>query len=140
MKKLKINNNLIEMIKRHEGFSYKPYRCSAGKLTCGWGHNLEAHDISKQVAEQMLKEDIERAFNDILYIFPNFYQYSQNRQNALIDMIFNLGKSRFCLFKKMISAINKEDWEEATRQAKDSLWHIQVGVRAIKIENLLMNG
>lgn len=140
MKKPKIDNDLIEMIKQHEGFRDKPYHCSANKLTIGWGHNLDDNGLSKEVSESILKEDIERCYMDILSIFPNFYNYSQNRQNALIDMIFNLGKSRFQLFKKMISAIIKGSWEHATREAKDSLWHSQVGMRAIEIENLLLKG
>ncbi|HOE90389.1 MAG TPA: lysozyme, partial [Candidatus Cloacimonadota bacterium] len=30
------------MLKKHEGLVLKPYKCSAGKLTIGYGRNLEA--------------------------------------------------------------------------------------------------
>jgi len=131
---------LIKMIKKHEGYRKFPYKCSAGKLTIGWGHNLDNTGISIEVAEQMLDEDIEKAYQDILYVFPDFYSYSQNRQDALANMIFNLGRNGFLKFKKMIHAIHKDDWEEATKEAEDSKWHNQVGTRAIEIENLLKKG
>jgi len=131
---------LKDMIKRHEGYRQFPYRCSAGKLTIGWGHNLEDNGISVEVAEQMLDEDIQRAYKDISYLFPNFQSFSPNRQNALVDMVFNLGLTKFCLFTRMIEAIRKGDWLKAAKEAKDSKWHNQVGNRAIEIEKLLVGG
>lgn len=131
---------LKNMIKCHEGYRKFPYRCSAGKLTIGWGHNLEDNGISVEVAEQMLDEDIQRAYKDITYVFPDFQNFSRNRQNALIDMLFNLGLTKFCLFTKMIEAVRKGDWSRAAKEAKDSKWHNQVGSRAVEIENLLRKG
>lgn len=128
------------MIKRHEGYRSKPYLCSAGKLTIGWGHNLDDNGISKTVAELMLDEDIQSAYYDIMDIFPNFYLYSQKRQNALIDMMFNLGKPSFRGFGKMIAAIKKEDWKEVAVQAKDSDWYRKGKRRATKIEQMLRDG
>jgi GH24 family phage-related lysozyme (muramidase) len=36
-----ISENLVDSIKRHEGFSAKVYRCSAGVPIIGWGRALE---------------------------------------------------------------------------------------------------
>lgn len=135
-----MNNDLVMMLKRHEGFRSKPYRCSAGKLTIGYGKNIEDVGISKQEATYLLLEDIERASKDVKSILLDFDRFTINRQNALINMMFNLGINRFKQFKKMILAIKKDDWIEVSRQAKDSRWHNQVGVRAIEIEDLLKKG
>lgn len=117
-----------------------PYECSAGKTTIGWGRNLEDNGISPAEAEFMLDNDLAVALRQVSNVFPNFKSYSKNRQNALTDMIFNLGRSRFIGFKKMILAVCNEDWTEAARQAKDSKWHTQVGTRAIEIEKMLEEG
>jgi lysozyme len=135
-----MNNLLIDMLKRHEGFRSKPYRCTAGKLTIGYGHNLEDVGVSEAEALVLLYNDIDRASQDVRSILPEFDSFSISRQNALVDMMFNLGKTRFVLFKKMIRAIKNKDWWEASRQAKDSKWHNQVGERALEIENLLIRG
>lgn len=135
-----MNNKLIEMLKRHEGFRSKPYHCSAGKLTIGYGRNIEDNGISRCEATMLLLEDIDQATENVSSIFPYFNSYSADRQNSLINMVFNLGISRFRLFKKMILAIKKNDWAEAARQAKDSRWYKQVGARAKEIVNLIKEG
>jgi len=135
-----MNDNLIEMLKRHEGFRSKPYRCSAGKLTIGFGRNLQDVGISKQEATYLLLQDIEKATEDAKSLFPNFDSFTPNRQNALINMIFNLGINRFKLFKNTIKAIKIGDWTSAAKHAKQSRWHNQVGIRAIEIEDLLREG
>jgi len=134
------NENLLDMIKRHEGYRKHPYLCSAGKTTIAYGRNLDDVGIFEHEAEFLLKEDIKHAIAVLRKIFHNFNDFSENRQNALIDMMFNLGASRFLLFRKMIVAIKKNDWEEAVNEAKDSKWHSQVGDRAIEIEYLLKEG
>jgi len=129
-----------EMIMRHEGLRLTPYRCSAGKLTIGYGRNLEEVGISQEEAEYLLTDDIKRAWKEVLRIFPHYYSFSQNRQTALIDMMYNLGATKFRTFKKMIAAIKVDDWEEASRQAEDSKWYHQVGQRGVEIKNMLRKG
>jgi len=73
-------------------------------------------------------------------IFPHLYTYTTNRQNALVNMVFNMGGGRVRKFVKMIAAVEAEDWKEAAAQAKDSDWHTQVGARAIEVEKLLEGG
>lgn len=132
--------DLIEMLKKHEGFRTHPYRCTADKLTIGYGRNLDDIGITTQEAEFLLMNDIETAIQDTESIFQGFAYFSKNRQNALVNMMFNLGKTRFVKFRKMVRAINKGDWIEAAEQAKDSRWHRQVGSRALEIEHLLETG
>jgi len=139
---MKINNDetMLEMLKRHEGYRQFPYRCSAGKLTCGYGRNLTDVGISKYEAMILLVHDMEIAFRDVRSIFSEFSKFSKNRRNALTDMIFNLGKTRFLGFKKMIAAVKGEDWEEVAKQAEDSRWFGQVGNRGKEVVSLLRSG
>ena len=39
---MKLSKELLESLKRQEGFRSSPYRCPAGRVTIGYGHNLEA--------------------------------------------------------------------------------------------------
>ena len=138
---------LLEIdLKRREGTKknsvgrYILYKCPADKWTCGWGRNCEDKGFSKDEVELMLKNDIAEAAEGAMSIFPRFYGFTTNRQNALIDMVFNMGMWRVLGFKKMIAAIKEKDWKEAAAQAKDSNWHNQVGARAIEIEKILEEG
>ena len=127
---------LRQMLERHEGLRLKPYRCSAGKMTIGYGRNLDDVGISEEEASYLLNNDIKRAEGDLISIFPYFSGFSKSRQDALLDMMFNLGKTRFLGFKKMIAAIKNDDWKEAKIQAMDSKWAAQVGYRAKEVTNI----
>ena len=136
MNEHKLKNLLI----KHEGIKLNPYYCTAGKFTIGIGRNLTDKGISNDEALYLLENDIVEFAKDLNNIFPNFYTFSDNRQMALIDMIFNLGRSRFCGFKKMIEAIKNNDFEEAGRHSFDSKWAAQVGNRAVEIADMLKSG
>ena len=136
-----VKNSVISgMLKEHEGYSAKPYKCSAGKITIGYGHNLEDKGLPKNVCEIVLAIDIGEALRQTLQMFPLLKTYSKNRQLALIDMMFNLGSGRLAGFKKMRSAITEQNWELAAIEAKDSKWFKQVGSRGIKVASWLENG
>jgi lysozyme len=96
--------------------------------------------IKKQYAEIKLDGDIEEDRMEVMNIFPDLQGFTQNRQIALIDMMFNLGAHRFRKFKKMITAIKVGDWERASIEAIESRWYVQVGGRAETIVNQLIGG
>ena len=129
-----------QMLKRHEGLKLKPYKCSAGKLTIGYGRNLDDVGISKKEAEIMLDNDIARAGSECMRIFPMMYKYSQARQAVLINMMFNLGRTKFLTFKRFIEAVCAEDWGKAAYEMEDSLWFKQVGDRGKELKELMENG
>jgi lysozyme len=123
-------HSIEEQIATHEGFRSKPYRCPAGKLTIGYGRNIEDSGISSSEAFVMLKNDIKDAEKVCVKMFPKWELFDIKRRWALIDMAFNLGESRFRGFKRMIAAINRDDWKIAAKEAMDSKWYVQVGLRA----------
>lgn len=130
-----------DLIKAHEGYRDKPYSCTAGRLTIGYGRNLSDVGINRAEADAMLNRDIHSAKYYLISMFgKEFGFYSENRQHALIDMMFNLGYSRFSGFKKMIAAIEALDWTEAAKQAKDSRWYTQVGNRGATVVKMLKEG
>ena len=130
-----------EMIARHEGLSLKPYRCTAGKLTIGYGRNLDDRGISKNEAHVMMMNDMYASIKDLQSIFgKKFNSFPAKKQAALIDMMFNLGKTRFSGFKNMIGAIERGDWQESAKQAQDSKWFSQVGDRGKEVYEILKEG
>ena len=113
---MSFESDLIKQIKEHEGLRLKPYKCSAGKLTIGYGHNLEDNGLSQSVCEYILIEDIEEAKKNLYAVFTkDFFDDLNDKQKiALIDMMFNLGLSRFLTFKKFILAVKQQNSERAS--------------------------
>ena len=134
------SQDLMEMIKRHEGFRQYVYKCTSGKLTIGYGHNLDDRGISSSIARELLKEDIGIATKDCFVLFSDFHLLSNNVKMALIDMSFQLGLNRLKKFKKMIKFIGKNNFIKASREAKDSKWFRQSGDRGKEIVKLLKKG
>jgi len=109
---------LKEKLKRHEGFQGEMYRCPAGRWTIGWGHQIQIPCIvSRQEADLLLDEDIHRA--EFEYISLG-WTLDPARKDVIVEMIFWMGLGGVLKFKKMIRAIEQEDWSEASRQMMDS--------------------
>jgi len=127
------------MLKRHEGLRLKPYLCTADKLTIGYGRNLESMGISLYEAEVMLVSDIERCYNE-LEVFEWFVSLDMVRQEAVVDLLFNLGLPRFLGFKKMIKHLSNKDYSQAAAELLNSRYAIQVGDRANELAYMLERG
>lgn len=119
-----------DLIRKHEGLRLLPYLCTSGKITIGYGRNLEDVGITPQEAEIMLVTDLNRCLTDLNRLFPDFLGYPQEVKAVLTDLLFNLGTSRFLTFKKFIEAIRQKDYQRACEEMKDSKWYSQVTNRA----------
>lgn len=127
-------------LKRDEGEKLRLYKCSSGKFTIGIGRNIEDNGISKDESELMFANDVDRVEKEARSIFGNWKSISDARQRALVNMLFNLGMTRFMTFKRMIGAVIREDWDGAADEAINSTWSRQVGERANRIANMLRSG
>lgn len=132
-------NKLKSQLIRDEGFSGKPYRDTVGKLTIGYGRNLDDVGISRLEADLMLEHDIKTVM-DKLEKYDWYREQNQARQRALINMAFNMGVAGLLGFKKMIAALRFGNYKEAAKQILDSKYAYQVGVRALRIAEIIKKG
>ena len=127
-----------DTLKGHEGLRLSPYRCSRGKLTIGYGRNIDERGVSVLEAERLLDNDILDAVADLTALLGTvFVSALDRRQIALIDMRFQLGALGFRRFVKMVRAIWQHDWPEAARQVEDSLYFKQTTERATWVRDSL---
>lgn len=130
---------LLESLKVHEGLSLKPYTCPAGKLTIGFGHNLD-DGITLTQAYALLDDDIKTCEKELDRYFPGWRTHDDARQNVLIEMQYNLGAPRLGKFVQMWAALDRRDYAEAAVQMLDSKWSQQVGQRAQTLAKLMREG
>lgn len=120
-----------ESIKKHEGLRLLPYKDTVGKLTVGYGHNIEDRGISIDAAELMLTEDMDIATRDCIDVYGMGWDYlSTERMAVLIEMCFQLGRSRFAGFAQMLAKSIGGDHEGAANEMLASRWAEQVPKRA----------
>lgn len=132
-----------KMLSYDEGESVRAYddatgdivRAPKGNLTIGIGFNLDA--TTEEVVDLLFTYSLGVALNEAKRIFPHFESYSEYRQFAIINMLYNLGATRFRKFTKMISAIQRFEWKEAAYQATHSFWFEQVKARGDRVVEML---
>ena len=130
---------LAEELKRDEGFRECVYKCSAGKLTVGYGHNIEDNPMPELIAEKLLHHDIAGALADCER-FDWFFELDGVRQRVIVNMVFNIGANGVSKFKKMIAAIEEKRYSLAASEMLDSRWANQVGRRALRLSDMMHKG
>lgn len=134
---------LIRQLEIDEGRSLRVYADSLGYKTVGIGHlikqtdldeikNLVAGDkITEQQCYELFIEDMAVAIKDAVTVFYDVWQkFPDEAQEVFVNMIFNLGRTRFLKFKKTIAAAHNFDWPTVSVEMIDSVWAKQVGNRA----------
>ena len=125
---------------RDKSGKHELYDCPAGKITIGWGHNIEDNGLSDRAAELILTEDLQAAQKEVVANFDGWDNCNFVRKSVLIDMCFNMGWGRLSAFKRMFKAIDDSDWTQAAAEMKDSNWYNQVGLRAKVLEKMMLTG
>ena len=126
--------------KRFEGLRLKPYLCPAGKLTIGYGHNIEDNGITEEIAVKLLDTDLANAEREVRAKFSSYAKLNEARQFVLVDMCFNIGINRLLTFKKMFAALAKGEYHTAAREMLNSRWAVQVGNRAKTLAEIMKSG
>lgn len=162
-----IKHTLEDQLILHEGLKLRPYRCPAGYWTIGVGRNLEGKPLRKEEQEyifkrsglapdeviEVLKErgitkdealfllanDIDDAIAD-LQNFDWFEKLDPVRKKVVIDMRYNLGPTRFRQFKRMIAALETDDYYRAYVEMVNSAWYRQTRTRAIRLAEMMRTG
>ncbi len=131
---------LVKMIKEHEGLRLKPYKCTAGKLTIGYGRNLEDRGIQENEAEFMLNNDISAVADELESKVYFWDTLSPVRKAVLIDMAFNLGVEGLFQFSRTLADIEAGEYAEAGDEMMRSRWAEQVGRRAERLRAMMVTG
>ena len=135
---------LRKEIEADEGCKYETYHCSEGHLTGGIGHLITEWDedyydkpIGTSIPEEKVNEwfasDIEVSINDCKDLFNNFDDLPEDVQRVLANMSFQLGRPRLSKFRKMIAAVELQDYAEMANQMEDSRWFKQTQNRAQRL-------
>ena len=132
-------DKLTALIAKHEGLRLKPYKDTVGKLTIGYGRNLDDVGISQDIADQMLTEDVAQSIKACRK-FKWFEDLNEIRQAVIVNMVFNLGITRFRKFKKTIAHIKRRHYCYASDEMLDSKWARQVKGRAEELAHMMCTG
>jgi len=141
----KYDKRLLASLEIHEGLRLVAYKDTVGVWTIGFGHNLEAngglegekradwkgYTITQEQAIALLEQDLDRCMVVVEATEEWPFMNSKARQNALIELIFNMGlgndKHGYTSFANTRRAMREQDWGQVRAGLMDSKWYKQVG-------------
>ena len=127
------------------------YVDSVGKKTIGVGFNLERgdarariealgldyqavlegrQDLTNSQIDTLLQQDIETARSDARALVSNLDSLPSAAQFIVVDMVFNLGRTRFSGFRNARAALEERNFSRAADEMRNSTWYSQVGRRS----------
>ena len=143
-------NKLIKELILDEGYKYETYHDHLGFLTLGVGHLVLDTDpeinkpvgtpVSEERIKECLKNDIDTVCDELDRNMSWWRGLDDTRQRVLANMCFNLGYPRLSKFVKFIAAMQKGDWKIASEEMMDSKWATQVGNRAVRLQQMVIQG
>ena len=116
-----------------------PYRDTVGKLTVGYGRNLDDKGITRSEAELMLDNDMDDAIADATAL-PYYDRLDPVRKLVICDMVYNLGLTKFRKFVRLNAALNIPDYTLAAAEMVDSKWFRQTHRRALVLVTAMRTG
>lgn len=128
----------------HEGYVEQLYLDSRNYVTCGYGDCL-CPDKPYDSLKEFHKDRFEMHYNEALADYCNFQQqYGLDldpvRKAAVVDLLFNLGPTKFAKFKDTLRYLQMKDWMAAANALEHSAWFRQVGRRGPRICKLIKEG
>lgn len=137
-----MTESLEEMLVRHESEVLHAYQDSEGYWTIGVGILIDQRvggGITKEESRFILRNRI-RMKAEEAKTFPWYEKLNNPRKQVILNMLFNLGLTRFSNFKKMIACIDSGDYSGAAREMLDSKWAKQVKGRAVELAQIMEQG
>lgn len=133
---------LVKDVKASESCRLVAYQDTLGFWTVGWGHRVPGPCTwSQEQADKQLLLDLSTAEGQAAVLPEWQYLDTDARQNAAIELVFNMGCSHWRMFAKARHSICIKDWQGAHDGLLNSVWADEVHeTRANRLAGCLLSG
>lgn len=149
-----------DMLKFDEGLRYKAYKDTVGKMTVGIGFNMDnpvakgtwIHSNIPESFNSVYSGNIPLSTNSIISLFntcvdwcrvdlesmfSDFEIYPDYVQLALINLMFNMGKSVLSQFNTFINLVKEHDYDGSSNDLASTKWSRELVQRSKRVCLLL---
>ena len=139
---------LQKQLEVEEGKKNIAYKDSKSIWTVGIGHNIQERPISDLAIKIIFEEDVDTVVKLLNKYLPWWKNLDTVRQNALINLGFNLGvgpsvedsQGKLLEFKNSLKSLECGDYIKSGDGFSNSLWYRQVGVRGKRVVEMIKTG
>jgi lysozyme len=152
-------DTLKDHLRESEGWRERPYLDTKGFWTVGYGHllprnitrqQLNAMRWTREHGESVLDADLANAQHEAS-AFPWWITLDPVRQAVIVELVFNMGRSKVKGFTRMIEAIQDKAYQKAARELEwnthadgtrsKTQWSKDVGpIRSRRLAKMLETG
>lgn len=144
--------NITKLIEYEEGWRSRPYLCSEGYPTVGFGFKLGPKSaplsqyrftLPKPAGEAWLSSllgELEVAMLSNSRVRAAMSSCNDARRAVLASMAYQMGVDGLSGFRNMLSAVADGRWDDAKAEMLDSRWAKQTPERAERHSNQMLSG
>ena len=144
--------NIVSLLNFEEGYSEKPYYCSAGYPTIGIGKRIGPKGAplsnyqftaSRQLAAVWLSEELQQKVADMsthANITAAMASCNDARKAILISMAYQMGADGLAKFANTLKAVAEQRWDDAANGMLNSAWAKQTPNRAARHAEQMKTG
>ena len=150
-KDTKMNREAVyEQLKIDEGVVNEIYLDHLGYPTFGVGHLVLESDpehgqdvgmpVSEERASECFEKDLDTSISECVALYgEQFNDWPDEVQQIIVNMMFNMGRTRLSGFKNFRKALEDKNWSRAAEEGRDSRWYRQVTNRAERLMERMEN-
>ena len=127
--------DLIESIKKHEGYVASVYKDSLGIDTIGYGFAIKDLQLDEDICDMILERKLKDLNNSIKIKFDWYKYMPPEIKDIVTEMCYQLGVTGFSKFRKTIAYLQNKEWKNASIEMLDSRWAKQTPNRAKEMSN-----
>lgn len=128
----------VARLMTEEGFRGTAYRDTVGKLTIGYGCNIDA-GWSQGLAAAVLAYQTQNVWQQ-LSTYWWWAGLDDARASVMVDLGFNNGVNSLLHFPKMLAAVGAKDWVSAKAELLDSDAARELPARYAVLAQILLTG
>ena len=136
--------SIIKLLKFEEGFRSKPYKCTAGRWSIGFGYTHGVTEFSQAIteeeAEKQLKDEVALCVKDVMKGLSWACELDMVRRDVLVSMRYQLGMNGLLGFSNFLKAMRDGDWLKAAQELRNSKFHRQCSNRVNRLIYMVVNG
>ena len=116
------------------GIQHSVLAISSSSQTQNMAKKLERQWKKKECFEK----DLDTAISECVALYgEGFTGWPGEVQEIVVNMMFNMGRTRLSGFKNFRKGLEANDWKEAAKEGRDSKWYRQVTNRAERLMSRL---
>lgn len=126
-----MEDQIKEMLIRHEGLVCNVYDDSLGYKTIGVGRCLDKNGISEEEAMFLLDNDIKRVIGELDKSWGVWRTFPEQARMVCIDCCFQMGITGWMNFRRTRALMEMGCWLESSEEILDSKYYSQTPNRAL---------